>query len=64
MIKGLEHLSCEGRLSKVGVFSREKRRLVDEHLHVRKYLTGESKKTETVSSQWYPGKVQKTMGTN
>ncbi|KAK4818398.1 hypothetical protein QYF61_012319 [Mycteria americana] len=54
-MKGLEHLLHE-RLSKLGVFSLEKRRLGGEHLHVQKYLMGGSKKIETVSSRWYPGK--------
>lgn len=60
----MEHLSHKERMSKLGVFRLEKRRLRGDHLNVHKYLMGGSKKTETVSSHWYPGKVQKPMGTN
>ena len=45
MIRGLEHLSYEDRLSELGLFSLEKRRFHRDHTSAFQYLQGAYKKS-------------------
>ena len=65
MIKGLEHLSCEERLRKLGLFSLEKRRLRGELTYVCKYLEEGCKEDGARLFSVVPGMPGKEgMGTN
>jgi len=65
MIKGLEHLSYEERMRKLGLFILEKRRLWGNLTIAYKYLKREgAKRTEPGSGQWCPVTGPEAMGTN
>jgi len=54
MTKGMEHLLYKKRLTQLGLFSLEKRRLRGHFINIYKYLMGGVKKMEPGSLQWHP----------
>lgn len=53
MIKGLEHLLCEGRLSNLGSFTLGKRKLWGDPINVYGYLIGGGRQTDVARLlQW------------
>jgi len=64
MIKSLEHLSYEGRLAKLGLFSQEKTKESFELSICTNIWRQVIKKIEPDSSQWCPATGPEAVGTN